>query len=502
MTARPRLDDYRIILAYSGRVAIGLGAVYAVPLAVAALEGEWAAFVDLSIGCSASLALGAALASLMPREARPGWLHGMVATAVSWLLAMFLAAIPYRLSGHYASWLDSLFDAMSGFTTTGLTLVQDLDHLSRALNTWRHVVTFVGGQGVVVLALSFLVGGSRGGYELYVGEAKDERLFPRVAHTAKAIWKISAVYLAVGVGALWVAGLSIGLPAKEAFYHGAWVYMAAWSTGGFAPMSQNVGYYHSAVYELVCVAFFLAGSLNFALHHALMTGNRRELARNAEVISFTVTFAGLFTLAAWALAGSGTYGGIATLLRKGFYHVISAHTTTGFMTVAARQFAREWTPLALCAMILAMMAGGSACSTAGGVKGMRVAMLWLAIRNEVRALLLPSHASFRRRIHASGDRDLGDGVVKGAALVALLYVATWVLTTMAGVAAGYSPMDAAFEGASVTGNVGLSIGVTAPGMPAALKVVYLLVMWVGRLEFMAVLALGRFVLSAFGRRRP
>lgn len=474
---------------------MGLGMLCVFPIAVAILEGEWSALPDFFIGGSVSVALGCALALLMPTNPRPAWLHGMVATAFSWVLVTLLAAIPYALSGHYASFIDCVFDAMSGFTTTGLSLILDLDHLSNSLNTWRHVITFVGGQGVVVLALSFLIGGARGAYELYVGEGKDERLMPHVINTAKAIWRISIAYLALGTLTLGLGGLAIGLPAKDAFYHGLWIYLAAWSTGGFAPMSQNIAFYHSSVYEFLCLLFFVAGSLNFALHHAMLTGRRRELYRNAEIRSFALSFLICFCLVAWALSRAGVYGDVAQLLRKAFFHAISAHTTTGFMTVAARQLTLEWDPLSLSAMILAMMVGGSACSTAGGIKGLRLAGLAVALKNEIKAILLPRHAVFHRSLHNVSDHELDDARVRAFALVTLIYVACWAAATMLGILCGYPAMDAAFEAASVTGNVGLSVGVSSPSMPLALKLAYIAIMWAGRLEFIAVLAMGGFIVS-------
>jgi trk system potassium uptake protein TrkH len=496
MRAPIHADDYRIVLAFTGRVAIGLAMTMLLPLAVAAIEGEWAAAVDFLIAAGAGLSCGGLLARLMPENARPGWMHGMVASAFSWLAVMVLAAVPYALSGQYAGFLDCLFDAMSGFTTTGLVLIGDLDHCSYALNTWRHLITFIGGQGVVVLALTFLIGGAAGGWELYVGEGKDERIFPNVAHTAKAIWRISAVYLAVGVAVFYLAGMLIGLGPKAAFYHGAWMYLSTWSTGGFAPMSQSVLYYHSGLYEAVTVVFFVIGSLNFALHHAVLSGDRREIYRNAETVSFAVTFTILFALIAACLARSEVYGSAAALLRKGFYQVVSAHTTTGFMTVYARQFVREWGDPALLALCVAMMIGGSACSTAGGIKGLRVAGLWRALGHETKALLLPPSAVFPRKLRMFADRALDDERVKSFALITVLYAATWAIATVAGAAAGYPALEAAFEAASVTGNVGLSIGVTSPAMPAFLKIVYIVVMWAGRLEFMAVLALAGFIRAA------
>ena len=394
-----------------------------------------------------------------------------------------------------------MFDVMSGFTTTGLVLIQDLDHVSMSLNMWRHLLTFVGGQGVIVLALSFLVKDSGGGYKLYVGEGKDERLFPSVFHTAKAIWKISLIYLAVGTLALAIAGIVIGLPVANAFLHGLWVYMAAWSTGGFAPMSQNILYYHSGLYEAITVIFFILGSFNFALHNAVWNGDRREVYKNLETVSFATTLSILTLVTCWGLMKAGVYPDLVALVRKGFYQLSSAHTTTGFMSLYPRQLANEWGDLALGAMILAMLIGGSACSTAGGFKGLRVGILWKAIVQETRKMLKPSSAVFSEPFHYHGPKNLSEAQVRSAALIVLMYMAIFLFATLAGCAAGFPFLDSAFESASVTGNVGFSIGVTQASMPAFLKLSYIFNMWAGRLEFMAVLATFAFVGAFFRRKR-
>ena len=372
----------------------------------------------------------------------------MVTAGVSWLFVMAVAALPYWLSGHYLGYLDCMFDVMSGFTTTGLTLIQDLDHVSNGLNMWRHVLTFVGGQGIIVLALTFLVKDAAGGYKLYVGEAKDERLFPSVFHTAKVIWKISLVYLVVGTLALWAAGLLIGLDPIRAFLHGLWIYMAAWSTGGFAPMSQNILYYHSALYEVLTVVFFVVGSFNFALHHAVWTGNRREVFRNVETVSFAASLTALVVLACWGLMRLDVYPGAFALFRKGFYQLISGHTTTGYMTIYARQFALEWGDIALGAMIVAMLIGGSACSTAGGFKGLRIGILstrWSRRRAACSpsprsrpALPLPGRPDARR---PAGAQRRPDRDPLRAHLAA---------TALAGAISGY-PMSDSFRGRLRTG---------------------------------------------------
>jgi trk system potassium uptake protein len=498
--AAPRAADFRLVAHFTGKVLVGVGLLMLVPLGTALAFGEWPVAVDFAIGLGASITIGSTLALLGTTTTRPTWVHGMVTAGVSWLVAMAVAAIPYRLSGHYLSYLDCMFDVMSGFTTTGLTLIQDLDHVSIGLNMWRHLLTFVGGQGIIVLALTFLVGDAAGGYKLYVGEAKDERLFPSVFHTARAIWKISLVYLAVGTIALWIAGLAIGLPPVRAGLHGLWIYMAAWSTGGFAPMSQNILYYHSTAYEVITVVLFVVGSLNFALHHAVWTGNRREVVRNIETVSLAGTLTALTLLACWGLMKLGVYPDAVALFRKGFYQLVSGHTTTGYMTVYARQLVLEWGDLALFALILAMLIGGSACSTAGGFKGLRIGILFEAIVQETRRLLRPSTAVFAQRFHYLRDQTLGEQQIRSAALVVVLYLVIFVLAALVGCLYGYPLLEAVFESASVTGNVGLSCGVTTAAMPAGLKLVYIFNMWAGRLEFMAVLATFGFLLATLRRR--
>ncbi len=501
MIVKPGIDDLRLIASYTGKVLVGVGLLLLIPIATAIVSGEWSACVDFIVSLGAVLCVGFLLAAFGATKCRATWMHGMVTAGVSWLVVMAVAALPYWLSGNYRSYLDGMFDVMSGFTTTGLTLIQDLDHISDSLNMWRHLLTFVGGQGVIVLALSFLVKDSAGGYKLYVGEGKDERLFPSVFHTAKAIWRISLVYLLVGTAVFFIAGLAIGLPAGRAFLHGLWIYMAAWSTGGFAPMSQNILYYHSGLYEAVTLVFFIIGSFNFALHHAVWSGNRKEVFRNIENVSFAATLSVLTLLACWGLVKLRVYPGAVALFRKGFYHMASAHTTTGYMTLYPRQLALEWGDTAVLALIIAMLIGGGACSTAGGFKGLRVGILWKAIVQETKKMLKPGSAVFVQRFHYLEDRTLGEQQVRSAALIVLMYVAIFAAATVAGTLCGYPFLDSAFEAASVTGNVGFSIGVTAASMPDVLKVVYIFNMWAGRLEFMAVLATFGFVAAFFRKKR-
>ena len=487
---------------FIGMVVVGIGLIQYIPLITSLFYKEWNIVYIFMITSSVSLLLGGFLMLFLGkyRFERLSWGEGMVVAAGSWFIGMLLSALPYYLSGNYLSYLDSCFDVMSGFTTTGLTLIQDMDHISNGMNMWRHLLTFVGGQGMVVLALTFLAKGTNGAYKIYVGEAKDERLMPNAVSTARYIWLISLVYLAVGTVVMWIAGLFAGLSADRAFLHGLWIFMSAWSTGGFAPMSQNILYYHSSFFEITTLIFFIIGSFNFALHYAVITGRKKELLKNIETVSFTVTVTVLTLIATLGLLQLHVYPDAVSMFRKGFYQLISGHTTTGFMTIYAKQFYNEWGDIALFAIIIAMLIGGSACSTAGGFKGLRMGIIFNAFKKEVKRMIYPESMVSVQKYHHIKDVLLEDNVARSALLIVVAYIMTFTLGTLVGMLCGYPFGMSAFETASVSGNVGLSAGLTSASMPSALKITYIVIMWVGRLEFMSILALGAYVAMKVKKR--
>ncbi|MEG1547477.1 MAG: potassium transporter TrkG [Clostridia bacterium] len=487
---------------FIGIIMVVLGALQLLPVLTALICSEWHIAMVFAITTSIAVITGCSLMLLghKQRSMHLSFGEGMVVAAGSWFLGMLLCALPYYLSGNYLSYLDCCFDVMSGLTTTGVTLIQDMDHASNGLNMWRHILTFVGGQGMVVLALTFLTKDSSGAYKMYVGEGKDERLFPNAVSTARRIWIISLIYLGVGTLVMWVAAMSAGVPVGRAFLHGMWIFMSAWSTGGFAPMSQNMLYYHSAFFELATVVFFVIGSFNFALHHAVLSGNHRELRKNIETVTFATTCTLLVLITTIGLMRENVYPDAVAMFRKGFYQLISGHTTTGFMTVYAKQFYLEWGDIALFAIIISMLLGGSACSTAGGFKGLRTGIIFTTFKTEIRRMMLPESRVSEQKIHHIRDVVLSDAVVRSAFLIVTAYVVTFSLGTLAGMLAGYPFGMAAFESASVTGNVGLSIGVTSSVMPAFLKITYIIIMWLARLEFMSVLALGAYCVRKARRK--
>lgn len=487
MLIRPGFEDFRVVVFALGRVFTVVATASCLPLAWSVLAREWHPFASFLLMIGVFALLGQIGFRFRPADDRLDWSHGMVVVALTWLIVPLVGSIPFIVSGHWGSPVDAMFDAMSGISTTGLALVQDLDHLASSLNFWRHFLHFLGGQGIIIAALVLFAGG--GGLTLYYGEARDERILPSVRSTARFIWAVALVHLVVGVLALgFIAHQVLGFAWNRSFFHSLMIFFAAFDTGGFAPQSTSVGYYHSGIFEFFTAILMVSGALSFGLHYALWRGPRRDLFKSLEVRTILTTFLATLSLALVGLVAGGFYTSVTGLTRQGFFQVISAHSGTGFSTIPSSELAR-WGGLVFSGIFIAMALGGMGSSTSGGVKALRTGLIVKAIVNQTKQLLLPEGALVRTQYFQSGRRQLTPELAQSAMVVALLYVALFVLGAGVALGFGYNVQDALFESVSAGANVGLSVGVTEPAMPMLLKLTYMIQMWAGRLEFVAVFAL-------------
>lgn len=499
MLVRPDRQDIVIIANLTGLVLIGLGLVMLVPAGLALVWGEHneaAAFVIAA--CLAALPGLLVQLRARPRDT-PRWDHGMIVTALSWLAAPFFGAIPLFLSGHYGGFLDAYFDAMSGFATAGLAVINDLDHLARSVNLWRHITHFMGGQGLILVMLS-LFPTHQGATGMYVGEGREDKILPNVVRTVRFIWQVSLTWLVAGSLTLWAAMLHAGMPAGDGLFHAVNLFMAAFDTGGFAPTSAAIGLYHSPVVEAVLSVLMIAGCVSFAMHYHLWRRRWSELTRNTEMRWLVLSVMALFALTAIGLITTGAYASVDGLLRRGLFHVISAHTGTGFNSIPGRLFVTQWGTMAPAALVLAMAFGGMAGSTSGGIKLIRLAVTAKSLRQTVRTSMLPPDAVSLEFVHLGQRKVLREPAVRSAFMILLLYVALYAAGAIAGLFYGYPFAEAMFESTSAAAAVGLSVGITGPDMEPGLEIVYILQMWIGRLEFIAALSLIGFAWSTLRGR--
>lgn len=499
MLFRPSPDDLRVIGRYTGKVVYLLGAAMLVPFVVAVAAGEANDAFAFLIGASLAIIVGAASQLLRARTTLDA-ARGLAVVGGAWIVAPVFAAVPLLLSGHYTSYLDAYFEGMSGFATVGLTLVNDLDHLSRSMNLWRHLLHVLGGQGIILVVLTIFASAGAAIGTLYTGEGHKERILPNVAHTARFVARVVVAYALIGTSLLWVLLWRSGLEAATALYHAALLFMTAFHTAGFAPQSASASFYRSQPVEVVLMVLMVAGAFSFALHYQLWLGRRRELTRNLETRTLALSIVVIFSILATGLARAGTHTGFADLFRVGFFQTISAHTTTGLTTVPERLFVTDWGALAPAMLVTAMALGGMAGSTAGGIKAIRIGVLLKGLRRDLRKVLLPENAEVVESFHSTTRRILRDDLVRGAATILLLYLMLYLGGGILGLFYGYELTLSLFESTAAAATGGLSVGIVRPALEWPLKVVYIAQMLVGRLEFLAVFALGGYLLSMFRAR--
>jgi trk system potassium uptake protein len=501
MLLRPGADDLRLIGYYLGKVLLGLGLLMLIPAVVAAFQGEWNDLSAFVIGASLCGIVGAVTEVRLASRRPLTWAHGMVTVALAWLIGSIFAAIPMYLSGRYSDLLSALFEGMSGLTTTGLSVIHDLDHTAISMDLYRHLLHFAGGQGIIIVVLSlFAAGGGRIG-TLYVSEARDERILPNFIRTSRFIYRVAATYLVVGTLAMTVALLTAGFTPGRAFYHGINLFLAAFDTGGFAPMQSSVTYYHSFAVEAVMMVLMVAGAISFGLHFQLWRGDPRQVLRHLETRTLAISTTALFAVISFGLVRSGTYDDVGPLIRKGLFTLVSAVSSAGAQVNVDETYGTDWGVLAPAAIVVAMAIGGMASSTAGGIKALRIGIAAKALIHDVRRLLQPESALVLTTYHVGKRQILRDETARAATTVLLLFVVNYLVGALIGLAyGGYDITQTLFESVSAASNIGLSIGVTEPGMPRGLMGVYIVQMWLGRLEFVAVFALlGYLVSLARGR---
>ena len=504
MWPRYKKNDFLNISYYLGTLLLFLGAIMLIPLVVSLFFHEFETSAHYLVGVGVALALGAALRLT---SLSPGGLERKEAMAVvgsMWIITVLIGAIPLWLSGHFSSYLDALFESVSGFTATGLSLILDIDHLSMADQMWRFTMHFLGGQGVIVVALSMGVF-ARTGTSFMSAEAREEEVLPFVKRTAQFIWRFSAVVTLVGTLVVSVITLILGMEPLRAFFHALWFTIGSYDTGGFAPQSLSLMYYHSWPMEFVCMILMCMGAINFAIYARLWQGRwrtvLRDFLRDIELKTLVIWTVAILVLFTGTLIAGGIFNDLGTLVRRGVFTIVSASTNTGYQLFSTEQINTLFTSGAFMILILSLAIGGSIGSTAGGIKALRVGLVAKAVVARTRSLLSPSSIQDNTSYYHNGRRLLDNEAVNGAMLITLLFILSYVLGTVAGVVAGYDALSAVLESVSVASNAGLSSGISTAAAPWGLKVIYIVQMLLGRLEFFTILTLLAGLLGSLDPRR-
>lgn len=406
--------------------------------------------------------------------------EGFLIVSGIWFLTSVLGALPYWLSGVVPSYLDAVFETVSGLTTTGASIISDVEVLPGSLLLWRSLTHWLGGMGIIVLFLVFLTNLGADAVNLFKAESPGptvERIMPRIRHMAITLWSLYVIFTIVEIILLYLAGMTLFDAVNHAF--------ATMATGGFSTKNASIKYYNNLTIELIiCFFMFFAGG-NFGLYYLVWKKGYRRLIQDAEfrlylgIVGFSTITIALFLYYQSAtpfLAG----------LRDALFTVISIMTTTGFATADFDQ----WPPVAKMILFMLMLFGGCAGSTAGGIKVIRIIIL---MKDAVGSLLRAIHPKIVRTIKVDG-KPIDFSVLYAILQFFFLYILIFFISVMLVSATGMAPFDAMSAVVATLSNVGPGFGVVGPTTtffevhPFA-KTVLIIDMLLGRLELITVMVL-------------
>jgi trk system potassium uptake protein len=465
--------------------------VFPVAFALGYGESPW----PFLAGAALTAALGIGLERLTVGKERVGAREGFLVVALTWLLAAAVGALPYLLSGEdqLASPLDAYFEAMSGFTTTGASVLTDIPALPHSLLMWRQFTQWIGGMGIIVLALAVLPRLRVGGRQLFESEApgpEPEQLAASIRATARRLWIVYVALTAVLVATLTTLGWT-GVDERMGPYEALAHALSTLPTGGFSTRAQSLGEFGAASQWTVALFMAIAG-INFALLFAVLVRRRgRALVRDEEFRLYFLILTVVSVVVFAEIASEGIHHGEAAL-RHAVFQTVSTMTTTG---AASTDFA-QWTALAAVTLVGLMFIGGSAGSTSGSVKVVRHLLIGRILRRELDQTV---HPEIVHPIRLNGA-SIEDRTSRGVYVFVLLYVGIFAVGTLAlivdAAVSGHevTPFESIAAAATTLGNVGPGFGFAGPfgsfePFGDASKVTMIALMWTGRLEIIPVAVL-------------
>jgi len=406
--------------------------------------------------------------------------EGFLSVALAWIVMSAFGALPYVFSGMIPHYVDALFESVSGFTTTGATVITQFGNLPRGVMFWRSFTHWIGGMGVLVLTLALLPQMSGRTSHLVRAESPGptlSKIVPKMGDSAKILYLIYGVLTALELVALRLTGMN--------FYDAAIHAMGTAGTGGFSNYGASVGAFNSAAVDVIITVFMLLFSFNFALFYRLMTGGWRDMLRNEELRWFLCLFFGATLIIAWQLLPR--YGSIPSALRYAAFQVASVMSTTGYATADFNL----WPLTSKMVIVILMFIGACAGSTAGGMKVCRVAMMGKQSLREVRRVFQP------RKVQAVRFEGKGveESILRQVAVFAFVYVTLILLGALLISLEGRYDLETNLTAAlTCVSNVGPGLGAVGPagnmaGYGPFAKVVLSLLMLAGRLELFPILAL-------------
>jgi len=435
--------------------------------------------ISIAAGCLFSLILF--LFGCKARAKDMGTREAFAAVALAWIFASLQGCLPYIAGGYIPSFTDAYFEAMSGFTTTGATILTNIEMNPRGILMWRAQTQWLGGMGIVVLTLALLPMLGMSVTQLFKAEVPGpvlEKISPRIQDVATMLWKVYMGLTILGIAVLFSGGMS--------FYESICHIFTTVSTGGFSPRNASIAAYDSAYFDwALTIIMFLSGA-NFNLHLLAIKKKSLNPYKDPEFVFYVKTaFAATFAISFY-LYTQGFSHTVMHALRYGAFQVVSIMTTTGYVTADYSL----WPPFTQVLLLSLMFVGGCAGSTAGSIKCIRIQVIFRQIAAEVKRFIHP-HAAITVRV---GNQTIESRMVASTATFIVLYVLIFVSSSVAVSATGEDLITSFSAVATTLGNVGPGFGAVGPvnnfaSQHDAAKWIYSFCMLCGRLELYTILVL-------------
>ena len=472
---------WRYILYVVGVLVLCFGLTMVLPL-ITGLYYQDGCMRALLIAMGVTITTGLCLFALFRKERaiHISQREGMAIVAVGWTAVGLFGALPFYFDSSSWTFIDALFESVSGFTTTGASILSDIEALPKGLLFWRSFIQWLGGMGIIVLSIAILPFLGVGGMQLYKAEVPSpvpDKLKPRIRDTAVILWKVYAILTAAQVLFLMVGKMSFFDALCHAF--------TTMPTGGFSTQNASIAQYDSLYFDVIFIIFMVLAGINFSLHYQLMRGRPLAFWRDAECRFFLGAVVLLSLLVSWDVFGT-IYRTIGQSLRYGVFQVVSILTTTGYATYDYEQ----WPAMSQLILLLCMFLGASAGSTGGGMKCLRIMLCFKFCYKELFGLVHP-RAVLSIKI---GGRSVPEDVMRSVLGFMALYMGLFGLSSVMLAGMGVDFVTAFGAVAATIGNIGPGFGMVGPvenyaQLPYLGKWLLIWCMLLGRLEIYTMLIL-------------
>jgi trk system potassium uptake protein TrkH len=473
--------NFKTVFYLIGRLLCLVAFFLLIPAIISFFYKENETMISFLITAGLSLFLGVFfLLHLRGGKEEPlGIRDGFLLVAMSWLFVSFLGALPFYFTKEIPFFVDAIFESISGFTTTGASILVNIESLDKGLLFWRSFTQWIGGMGIIVLSVAILPQLSVGGLQLMKNEMPGptfEHLQPRIKQTALSLWKIYFLFSIIATGVLYL----LGMPFFDSVCH----MFTALGTGGFSTKNASLAFYGPEIQMAVTVFMFLV-AMNFVLHYAWLNGNMKKVVQNSEWRFYVITILICFVVVGLELIFRADYA-ISDALRHSIFQVVSVGSSTGFVTANYN----NWPVLSKAMLFLLMIVAGCAGSTAGGFKQIRLLILLKKAKQSITKYIFP-----RAVVPVKVEKHVvPDDVLSGVSNFFIIYMLIFVAGSLILLGFGLDTMTSFSAVIACLSNIGPGFGGVGAVenyafLPVLVKIVLCACMIIGRLEIFTILVL-------------